>query len=85
MKRLNIISIKLPKQQLERAVKLSQLYAGSIGTVNIKDTQRLYDNLKKVVTSIADKLGMDVTDVFEQVSKEAQKRGKIIPIPAKDI
>lgn len=85
MKKLNIISVKLPKQQLENSVRTMQLYFGSQGTTRITDQQRLYDRVNRQIKALADKLGMDINDVYEQVSNEAQKRGKIVPKPGRDI
>lgn len=80
----NIVSVILPKKQLENAVRAYQLYLGSSGC-RMQDQQKLYDRLHLMIDRIAEKFGMDPNDVDRQILKEAEKRGKIIPTPAKDI
>ena len=84
MKKLNIVSVKLPKKQLEKAVEAIQLYHGSTDC-RMNDQQKLYDRAKALIKALADKLNMDSFDVWDQVKKEADKRGKITPIPGRHI
>ncbi len=85
MRKLNIVSIKLPKKQLENAVKALQLYYGSENYASLKAQEKLYNKAKNLIEKLADGLGMEYNDVYSQVSNEANKRGKIRPVPGKDI
>lgn len=71
------------KAQVEKAVKAAQLYHGSEG-LYVKTQQRFYDRMMKLVNAIADKHGADRQSVFDQITAEARRRGKISPLPGKD-
>jgi len=71
-------------KQLDSAVRAFQLYQGSMGC-RIRDQQKLYERANRACERIAKSKGMNVSDVVEQVSREASKRGAIIPLPGKDI
>lgn len=75
---------KPSKAQLERAVKAAQLYAGALCS-DIRTAQKLYNRAKRAAESIATSTGMSFADVFEQVSREASRRGSICPRPGKDV
>lgn len=84
MKKRKKVSIKLPKRQLENAVKVMQLYLGALDRTRLVDQQNLYKKINDLVKKIADTLGMSFEDVWSQIEGEAKKRGKIIPKPGKD-
>ena len=71
-------------KDIERAIRLAQVYQGSSGTTRVSDQQRIYIRLQKAVTSVAKRRDMSEADVFEQVSAAASARGAIMPIPGKD-
>lgn len=85
MKKLKIISARLPKQQLDNAVKTMQLYLGSLDRTRIQDQQKLYSRINMQIQKLADKLEMHFDSVWDQVKSEAEKRGRILPQPGKDI
>jgi hypothetical protein len=72
-----------PKGPLNRAVKAFQLYAGSTA-VPIATSQKLYRLAMKQADKISEITGVDKTSVVEQLSNEAIRRGRIVPVPGKD-
>jgi|SRR5688572_7028300 len=66
--------------QLEKAVELAQLYAGSMNT-NVRDAQKLYTRMMRACEAIARKRDLDLGDVVEQISAEAKRRGPKQPRP----
>lgn len=73
------------RKQLESAVRLAQLYQGAFEFSPIRDQERLYRRLLAIVGRIADAADISTTDAFEQVTREARRRGSIRPTPGKDI
>jgi hypothetical protein len=73
-----------PKSLLNQAVKLMQLYIGSDNKVNIKTAQKFYDNLMKIINKLSNITGNTEDNLFNQIEKEAKKRGIITPLPGKD-
>lgn len=61
--------------QLEKAVELAQLYAGSSLKMNVRDAQKLYNQMMRACEAIARKKNLEVSDVVEQIQAEASKRG----------
>ena len=84
MRKLNIIATKLPKKLLEDTVRAWQLYRGS-DNCKLKDQQKLYNRAMRLTESIANKMGMDIIDVQNQINAQVDIKGKIVPIPGKDI
>lgn len=76
---------KKPRASAERAVKAMQLYLGSILYARPRDEQKLYAKARKAVDKAAADHGMTELSAWEQVEAEARKRGKIRPMPGKDI
>lgn len=74
-----------PKALLNKAVKAMQIHLGAINYVAVKNQQRFYDKVMKVVNDIASKTGMDSEDVWKQVETEARKKGIKRPQPGKDL
>lgn len=72
-----------PSKQLESAVKAMQLYHGST-TASIRDQTKLERQARNKVRAIAKSKGMAEYDVFDQISREAIRRGPLTPIPGKD-
>jgi hypothetical protein len=68
---------------IERAVLAAQQYQASID-LPIKTQQRFCSRLMKLVEQLATKHGMGESDVFEQVTREAERRGRVMLRPAKD-
>lgn len=68
---------------IESAVLAFQLYAGS-GGCPIKTQQKFYARAMKKAEAIARAKGMAEHDAVEQISREAQRRGVVIPRPGKD-
>jgi len=60
--------------QLEKAVELAQLYAGSMNMI-VRDAQRLYDQMMRACGAIARKKNLDLSNVVEQIQAEAARRG----------
>lgn len=85
MKKHQNIAVRLPKQQLENAVKIMQLYLGSLDRTRIQDQQKLYNRTNMQIQKLADQLGMHFDSVWDQVKNEAEKRGRILPQSGKDI
>lgn len=75
---------KPTKAMLDRAVADMQRYLGALGKVRVRDEQRFYDRAMKSVRKIAERTGMDVEDVWDQVEAEARRRGTTLPMPGKD-
>jgi len=71
------------KAKIERAVALAQLYCGSLG-LPIKTQQRFYDRMMRAVQGAAKSAGTTATDAFEQIDREARRRGCTVPRPGKD-
>jgi len=69
---------------IEKAVKAVQLYAGC-PDVRIKDQQKLYSRMNKAIERVATKRGMSSQDAHDQIVREAARRGRIVPLPGKDI
>lgn len=61
--------------QLEKAVELAQLYAGSSLRMNVRDAQKIYNQMMRACEAIARKKNLEVGDVVEQIQAEASKRG----------
>jgi hypothetical protein len=72
------------RAELEKAVKAWRLYLGSSGNIPVPSAQRLYDRAMGHVRKIAKKTGMVENDVYDQLVREAEKLGKIVPKPGKD-
>jgi hypothetical protein len=70
-----------PTKALEAGVKAWQLYIGSSATTRMSDQQKLYRNAMKAAERLATKYGISVEDAARQLSEEAQRRGKITPVP----
>lgn len=69
--------------QLEKAVELAQLYSTSSMGMDVRQAQRLYNQMMRVCESIARKKDLDLTDVVEQVGAEARKRGPKHALPGR--
>ena len=72
---------KPSKRQVTAAVTALRLYMGSSGTCRLADQQRLYERFRKAMRP----LEAFTSDAHEQVKAEAQKLGRIVPKPGKDI
>lgn len=72
------------RAEAEKAVKAMQVYLGSVGRVYFRDEQRLYNRAMKHVDKIADAMRAGRSDVWEQIEREARKRGVKSPMPGKD-
>ena len=66
----------------EKAVRLMQIYIGSVDRVSVPTAQKMYRKIRKEIDRIEEKTG--VTDAWEQVEREARKRGGILATPGKD-
>ena len=77
---------KAPSKQLEAAVKAMQLYHGSVWSVwaSVRDQSKLERQARSKIRSIAKARGMDEHVAFEQISREASRRGPMTPMPGKD-
>lgn len=71
-------------KHLESAVRAFQLYCGADGHTSMKVQQRLYKRAMAAAERIAKAKNMALTDVSEQLAKEAKRRGCIRPMVAKD-
>lgn len=80
--RLN--TMRPPKAKLEAAVKAMQLYLGSVNFVRLRDEERLYKRVVKLVEGISEVSGMRYIDAWEQIENEAQVRGALRPKAARD-
>ena len=74
------------KRQLQAAIHDMQVYLGAnrSPTRRIRDTQRLYDRVRRKVDRIADKAGIPPDSAWSQIETEARSRGIISPMPGKD-
>lgn len=78
--------IKRPsKSVLDSVVKSMQLYLGSLDKTRIKDQEKLRRKVDSNIERICKITNMDFSDAWDQIEMEAKKRGKIIPVPGKDI
>jgi len=75
--------MRTAKGPLDRAVKAFQLYAGS-SAVPIATSQKFYRLAMKHADRIVELSGNDKTNVVEQLTTEANRRGRIVPTPGKD-
>jgi len=73
------------RRGLEAAVETMRLYLGSIDRTAVRDQQRLFTRVTRAVADVATANGMRVEDVWEQVEREARKRGVRLAVPGKDI
>jgi hypothetical protein len=71
--------------QLNKAVRLAQLYQGSLTTTHIHFQQKLYNQMNRAIERIANDNEMSFTDCARQINDEALRRGPITPQPGKDI
>jgi hypothetical protein len=70
---------------IEKAVKAAQVYIGCEGQVRVRDEQKLYTQMRKAITRVADHYAIAEHDAAHQVTEEAKRRGPICPIPGKDV
>jgi hypothetical protein len=73
------------KAKLDKAVKATRLYLGSMTTTRIRDQQKLYDRMMKAANSIATETGMSLEDVLSQLDSQARRLGAMMPTAGKDI
>lgn len=73
------------KAQLDRAVKVMQLYLGSVDYVSVRDQERLYRRAMKQVEKIADQTGQLSSDIWSSIEGEARRRGPVRPLLGKDL
>lgn len=68
---------------LEKAVLATQLYMGADGlSVRIQD--RFYKRMQKAIISASTKGKLPHHFVHDEITREAARRGKVIPKPGKD-
>lgn len=70
------------KQQI---ILAARLYLGSVDYVTVHQQQKFYNKLMKKCEKLAEKLGCDHGDVFNQAIEKAQSLGYIRPIVGKDL
>ncbi len=79
---------KPPKKiakDIEAAVHAAQLYIGKGLTMRIADGQKLYKSMNRKIAVVAKRRGMDEADAYQQIMREAKRRGGILAMPGKDI
>jgi len=69
---------------LESAVKAARLYQSSSGC-RLRDQQKLYASMMRKCRAVAKARDMSENDAFEQIAREAERQGALIPMPGKDI
>lgn len=74
---------KPPRKLLDNAVKAWQLYFGA-SSIPVKSAKRMYDRAEKLTKKVADISGLSEYEATKQLEAEAERRGKIIPIPGKE-
>jgi hypothetical protein len=71
------------KKDLDAAVKAMQLYLGSVDFASLKDQQRFHTRASRAVSKVATVAGIDDIAAWEQIEKEARRRGLVRPVPGK--
>jgi len=74
---------KAPSRVIEAAVRATRLYLGST-SCRMRDQQRLYERMNRLIDGLAERTGMEPSGVRFQIGTEANRRGPIAPIPGKD-
>jgi hypothetical protein len=67
----------------DKAVEKFRVYHGSLGRVDIKTAQKLYNNAMNAARSLARAGNHDETQVIQVLGARAQSLGPITPIPGK--
>ena len=70
---------------IEDALTAFRVYLGSLDRTTVKQQSRLYNVAMKQATKIAKMKNMEVSDVWEQLMTEANRLGRILPMPGKHI
>lgn len=76
-----------PRSVIEAAVKAMQLYLGIAcdPRARLRDEQKLRARVARKVATIVKSTGNTDDNVWNQLENEARRRGKICPLPGKDI
>ena len=74
---------KTTRKQLDEAVRLARLLKGM--SIRLADQQKLYSRMMSKCRKVAETTRMTLSDVLEQVEKQANKFGPLNPAPGKDV
>ncbi len=73
------------KAELDKAVDAVRVYGGSSLKVHIRIAEKLYAKAQKAVGKVVSVSGMSETEVWDQITTEAHRRGLITAIPGRHI